>query len=208
MKHRVTFLVVLGVILVPFAVAVQAWDQTSQFAEVQQPAIRDPQPIQVTDTEAPPPRPSIRSIVNGLHYQHYLPGPALTAFRLVASERGWSSAKTLAWEPFVNDVLFGESAYCWNRRNGDTIEAYSACHILHTTTREDVGFGQVTRSYYGQGAQLCELFGICSAGQILASPYDSMKWSIVVPIELDGSQPWCYNDYARRYHKCGLAPDR
>ena len=164
--------------------------------------------VQVTETIPPPPKPTAREIVNGLPYKHYDAKPALEAFRLVAADVGWSSQLIAAWEPFVNDVMFGESAYCWNRRNGDVVAMYSACVIIKATTREDVGFGQATRSLYGPDAQLCKGWGICSAEQILASPYDSMLWSIVRPIELNGSQPWCYNDAARAYHKCHLAPDR
>lgn len=176
---------------------VHAWDA----AAVGAPAVRGTQ-IQIT------PQPSVRTIVNGLPYKHYDHKPAHEAFRYVATWAGWTPERIEAWLPFVNDVMFGESAYCWNRRNGDVVESYSYCKILRTTQREDVGFGQVTRSYYGSNAKLCQLYGICSAAQILASPFDSMLWSIVRPIELDGSRPWCYNAYARGYHDCWLAPDR
>lgn len=159
---------------------------------------------QITSTLPPP---STRSQVNALAYQHYNDVPAMAAYRLVAAERGWGAARIEAWAPFVRDVMLGESAFCWNRRRGDVVESYSlGCVITRQGTHDDVGFGQVTASFYGHDASLCTGYGICSMGQILASPYDSMLWSVVVPIELDGSRPWCYSSAARSYHKCWLAP--
>lgn len=163
---------------------------------------------QVTDTMPPPPKPSTRQIVNSLPYQHYNDIPAMTAYRLVAAERGWTSARIEAWAPFVRDVMLGESAFCWNRRRGDIVRPYSVgCVITRQGRYEDVGFGQVTSSFYGDAGLLCTKYGVCSSGQILASPYDSMLWSLVVPLELDGSHPWCFSGAARSYHNCGLAPD-
>lgn len=163
---------------------------------------------QVTPTVPPPPALTTRQIVNSLPFQHYNDVPAMRAFRLVAAERGWSASKIEAWAPFARDVMLGESAFCWNRRRGDIVQSYSVgCVITRQGTHEDVGFGQVTTSFYGQGALLCTRYGICSRQQILASPYDSMLWSLVVPLELDGSHPWCFSGSARSYHNCRLAPD-
>lgn len=161
--------------------------------------------VQATDTLPPP---DIRALVNGLPYEHYNPGPAMDAFRLVAAYRGWPDALIKAWEPFVNDVMFGESAYCWNRQRGDIMIPHSMCVLQRGGRHEDVGFGQVTAVFYGQNGEVCKQYGYCSRQQILASPFDSMLASIVAPIELEGSQPWCYNAYARRYHDCWRAPDR
>lgn len=174
-------------------------------ADVLTPAERELNAQQITPTVPPP---SIRGLVNALPYQHYNDVPAMKAFRLVAAERGWSSQRIESWAPFVRDVMLGESAFCWNRRRGDIVASYSMCVITRQGRYEDVGFGQVTRSWYGSNATLCTKYGVCSSSQILASPYDSMLWSIIVPLEEAGSQSWCYNAFARSYHNCGLAPDR
>jgi hypothetical protein len=207
MRWRFAVLAACGVALVPAAVAVQAWDQSAVMepATAGAPAVRDPESIQVTPTVAPP---SIRQIVNGLHYQHYNDAPAMIAYRLVAADHGWDSQRILAWQPFVRDVMLGESAFCWNRRRGDAIISYSVgCIASHQGTHEDVGFGQVTTAWYGANAILCQKYGVCHSSQILASPYDSMLYSIVIPIELAGSQPWCFNSRARAYHPtCRWAP--
>lgn len=161
--------------------------------------------VQVTPTI---PQQTTREIVNSLPYQHYNDVPAMKAFRLVAAEHGWSSTRIESWAPFIRDVMLGESAFCWNRRRGDIVKSYSVgCIITRQGTHEDVGFGQVTTSWYGAGAILCTKYGVCHSGQILASPYDSMLYSIVIPIEEAGSQSWCYSSAARSYHRCGLAPD-
>jgi hypothetical protein len=174
--------------------------------DVQTPARRELNAQQITDTVPPPP--TIRQTVNALPYQHYNDVPAMKAYRLVAAERGWSSQRIEAWAPFVRDVMLGESAFCWNRRRGDIVASYSMCVITRQGRYEDVGFGQVTTSFYGRDGLLCTQYGICSSAQILASPYDSMLWSLVVPIELDGSHPWCFNSRARAYHPtCASAPD-
>lgn len=173
--------------------------------EVEVPARRMLNAHQVTDTV---PTPSIREMVNALPYQHYNDVPAMKAYRLTAVSWGWDSARIEAWAPFVYDVMIGESAFCWNRRRGDIVKSYSMCVITQQGRYEDVGFGQVTTSFYGADGLLCTKYGVCSSGQVLASPYDSMLWSVIVPIELDGSHPWCFNSRARAYHKCGLAPDR
>lgn len=172
--------------------------------DVLTPAQREMNARQITPTVPPP---SISSIVNGLAYQHYNDKPAMQAYRLVAAERGWSSAKIESWAPFVRDVMLGESAFCWNRRRGDVVLSYSMCVITHRGTHEDVGFGQATTSLYGDGGVLCAKYGVCSSRQILASPYASMLYSIVIPIEEQGSHPWCYEG-SHGYHKCGLAPGR
>jgi hypothetical protein len=104
--------------------------------------------------------------------------------------------------------MLGESAFCWNRRRGDVVAPYSACVITRQGTHEDVGFGQVTTSWYGQGAILCQEYGVCHSAQIIASPYASMLYSIVIPIEEAGSRSWCYSAAARSYHDCWKAPDR
>ena len=163
------------------------------------------QPVQVTPTEPPP---SPIALVNSLPYQHYNDIPALNAFRIVAASRGWTPGRIASWQPFVRDVMLGESAFCWNRRRGDIVASYSRCVITRQGRHEDVGFGQVTSSWYGPTAILCLKYGVCHSSQILASPWTSMLYSIVIPIEEAGSQSWCFNSRARAYHDCWLAPDR
>lgn len=161
--------------------------------------------VQVGPTVPPP---SIRDIVNALPYQHYNDAPAMKAFRLVAADHGWNSQRIETWAPFVRDVMLGESAFCWNRRRGDIVASYSMCVITRQGRYEDVGFGQVTTSWYGSNAILCVEYGVCRSSQVLASPYASMLYSIVIPIEEAGSRSWCYSAAARSYHNCTLAPDR
>lgn len=203
MTSPLRYLLACAVAMVPTAVAVQAWEQTAP-AEVDTPA-ESVRRMQVTPTVPPP---DARTTVNSLTFQHYNDIPAMTAFRLVAGERGWTAEWIKAWEPFVHDVMLGESAFCWNRRRGDEVRPYSVgCVITRQGTHEDVGFGQVTSSFYGRDGLLCTRYGVCSMDRILASPYDSMLWSIVVPIELDGSHPWCWDARARAYHPtCRYAP--
>lgn len=161
--------------------------------------------MQVGPMELPP---DPRQIVNSLPYQHYNDAPAMQAFRIVAAWHGWNASEIASWQPFVRDVMLGESAFCWNRRRGDIVASYSMCVITRQGRYDDVGFGQVTRSWYGSSALLCAKYGVCSAGQILSSPWASMLYSIVIPIEEAGSQSWCYSARARSYHDCWLAPDR
>lgn len=210
MRRRWIGLVALGVALCPAAIAVQAWDQSAMMEPgiVNREAVRGT-PFQATDTVPPPPRPTTRQIVDGLPYQHYNDKPAMQAFALVAAERGWSGEKIRDWSPFVKDVMLGESAFCWNRRRGDAIISYSVGCIASKQGRyEDVGFGQVTTAWYGSNAILCTKYGVCHSSQVLASPYASMLYSIVIPLEEAGSQSWCYSAWARDYHRCDLAPDR
>lgn len=196
-------IVVCSVLSLPLFGTAYALDSNGATAIEQADRIGNQQ--QATPTDPPP---SIRDTVNAITYQHYNDLPALKAYRLVAAERGWDSSRIEAWAPFVRDVMLGESAFCWNRRRGDIVRSYSVgCIITQEGRYEDVGFGQVTTSFYGSTGLLCTRYGVCSMQQILASPYDSMLWSIVVPIELDGSHPWCYSGAARSYHNCRLAPD-
>lgn len=194
--------IAVGVLVLAIGSMVRA--QTADTGD--EPADRLRNARQVTDT-VPPPL-TIRQQVDALPYQHYNDVPAMKAYRLVAADHGWSSARIESWAPFVRDVMLGESAFCWNRRRGDIVASYSMCVITRQGRYEDVGFGQVTRSWYGSDAILCQKYGVCSREIILASPYNSMLYSIVIPLEEAGSQSWCYSSFARSYHNCGLAPDR
>lgn len=146
---------------------------------------------------------------------------AMQSFRSVACYRGWPAERIAAWEPFMYDVVIKESMGCFNlRRNpilrvvlsegvtrparwGDgCVEALAA-----NRNTEDAGYGQVTRSGWGPRGVVCRTTGLCSAEQIVASPWNSMLATVVF-VEANGSQPWCYNARARRFHNCSLAPDR
>lgn len=169
---------------------------------------------QVTDTIPPPPRPA-SDICNSLTYRSYDSRPSGICFRAVTAERGWSRARIDSWFPFIvsefSGVIQGESAHCWNVRRGEIIEGGRVCNEANKTRHtnaEDVGFGQATSSLWGSRGVLCVKHGVCSPGQILASPYTSMLYSIVLVVEELGSQPWCYDSRARSYHQCWEAPDR
>lgn len=167
------------------------------------PAVRSPQ-IQVTETLPPPPSP--QDIVNGLPYEHFNPEPAMEAFRIVASELGWSANKIAAWSPFAEDVMRVESAFCWNRLRGDEMVPYSMCVQVRQGPHTDAGFGQVTPiAGYRPGLWMCEDHGICSKWDIIQDPWHSM-YAMVLLMERDGKFPWCYDARARRLHDCGLAP--
>lgn len=167
----------------------------------------------VIDDTLPPP--SAREICNSLTYVAYDPGPSGTCFRAVTQERGWG-AKTDAWFGFIvseySGVIQGESGHCWNVRRNEIIEAGEVCNEANKTRigplGDDTGFGQVTAVWWGRRGVLCTDYGYCGPNSILASPYDSMLASIVIPVELEGSKPWCYSSHARSYHQCWEAPDR
>lgn len=176
-------------------------------ATVNAPADRGEQ-VQVTDTLPPPPvSPTPREIVNGLPYGWMKAEPALEAFQIVARANGWSEGDIEAWTPFMDDVLYGESRYCWNVINTPTMGDESICEVLHNGHNEDAGFGQLTAVHYGKGQWLCVEYGICSKYQIIQDPWTSME-VVVWLIERQGSFPWCWNSWAQGYHKCYLAPDR
>lgn len=173
--------------------------------EVATPAIRLNNQVQVTDT-LPPPNP--RDVVNGLPYQLEQAGPAKEAWYIVTATHGWSPELQAAWWPFSNDVLYGESGYCWNRLRGDVmVFPPSGCRQVRQGTHEDAGFAQLTSVHYAPGNWLCTLHGICDKWTIISEPWISMEVFIWL-LEREGSQPWCFSDSIRQYHKCSLAPDR
>ena len=148
-----------------------------------------------------------RDVVNGLPYRFYDAEPAKTAWYIVTAEvLGWDTATQDAWWPFARDVMLGESGFCWNRLRGDVM-AYpnDGCVQERQGTHEDAGFGQVTWVLYGEGSLLCVDLGICSKWQVISDPWTSMV-SMVWVMDKLGRQPWCWNDFARGYHACHLAP--
>lgn len=170
------------------------------------------------------PLPDPKVIVNSLPYQHYNPEPAKQAWYLMTSLRGcpqtkyiacWDEATQDAWWPFIYDVMKGESAFCPNRFRGDVMIPYSMCvHELDANGRpkqgihEDAGFGQATSAWHGRNGLSCKLEGLCGKWAIIESPWNSMLGSVIVPLEQAGSQPWCWDAWARDYHPtCYDAPD-
>lgn len=173
---------------------------------------------QVTDTLPPPPTtvpPTTREIVNSLPYD-YVEGKdqAMMAFAIVAKYNGWPDDKIRSWAPFANDVIGKESGYCWNALGG-AIVSTNGCVLAVSTktglplqgTGSDAGFGQLTSVHHGPGMWLCEVHGVCGRHAVIRDPWTSMS-AVVWLFDMEGSEPWCYSDWARGFHKCGLAPDR
>lgn len=166
--------------------------------------------VQATDTLPPPPTTipkTPQEIVNGLWYD-YVDGKdqAMMAFAIVAKYNGWSDQKIQSWAAFANDVIGKESGYCWNVLGG-AIVSTNGCAISRQGTGSDAGFGQLTSVHHGPGMWLCEIYGVCGRHAVIRDPWTSMS-SVVWLFDREGSQPWCYSDWARGFHRCGLAPDR
>ncbi len=158
--------------------------------------------------------------VNNIQYRSGNAEPAVRAFRIVAGHRGWSDEKIADWEPFVIDIVLKESSACPGVRGGGRVDA--DCNITKQGKRSDSGFGQVLMGYphrrgwkYGgtswrlneHASWLCAQEGLCTPNEVISSPWNSMT-ALVALVERAGSQPWCYNSYARSVHRCKLAPRR
>lgn len=170
---------------------------------------------QVVDTLAPP---TAREVCNSLTYVAYNALPVVQCYRAVTAERGWHVSTIDAWQAWlITDpwsVTQGESSQCPNLRGGDRIVAGENCLNKRSdpSPGSDTGFGQVTSIWYGHGDYLCER-GYCGWQSIVASPFDSMVASVVLPVEMGrpwgGSDPWCrFAQWAFEYHRCERAPDR
>jgi hypothetical protein len=147
-------------------------------------------------------------IVNTQEYRYGELDPALFAYRAVARHEGWTEADIEAWLPFVIDIIAKESGGCPAVRGGTLYNAIGDdCNKPHRWGRKsDTGFGQVTPVLYrGKNALLCKHAQLCTWQAIAGTPWNSMR-ALVITVEHLGSQPWCYNAYARRYHDCSLAP--
>lgn len=152
--------------------------------------------------------------VNALPYQFQDREPAREAYRVVARTRGWDEATIARWERFaVDDVMGGESGWCWNVRGGARMSGFGcefardkAGNILQGR-REDTGFFQLIRLWYEYpDGILCPTEGYCSSEAILASPFHSMNAGLAA-IEMHGKQSWCYDARARSYHwSCATTP--
>jgi hypothetical protein len=143
--------------------------------------------------------------VNGIAYQAHDPEPARLAYRTVAACRGWDQATVAKWERFVvDDVMRGESSYCWNVRGGALLTG-NGCELAWQGNREDTGIMQLIGLWY-RGGPLCVEEGMCSSNAILASPWASFNAGLFA-VEHDGRGPWCYSDSARRLHwSCYTVP--
>lgn len=219
MNRRLILIAVLGAVMAVPALAVNAFDQSAMMDPgiVNREAVRGV-PFQTTDTIPPPPKPSATMTCNSITYRAHDPLPVGRCFRAITAERGWSPARIDSWFPFIvsemdSGVISKESDFCWNIRRGEVVPAGEVCNDANkerylSRLGEDTGFGQATSSLWGRGGILCVDHGVCSSAQILVSPYTSMLYSIVIPVERNGSQPWCFAGWAIDYHDCWEAPDR
>jgi hypothetical protein len=157
------------------------------------------------DPPEPPPF-DCAGYVNGLPYQVNDPAPARAAYWVVASCRGWDHATIARWERFiVDDVMQGESRYCWNVRGGAEMSGVG-CEMTRQGRREDSGIMQLIGLWYHPGGPLCVAEGMCSSAAIIASPWSSFNAGLFA-VEYDGSHPWCYDARARSFHPlCGTVP--
>lgn len=146
----------------------------------------------------------VREHVNGLPYAFGVAEPALEAFRAVTADRNWPAGDAERWVPFITDVMAKESGFCWNVKGGARMNNVG-CGIQRQGRRSDSGFGQLISLHYKPGRWLCTQEGLCSSAAIIATPYDSMT-ALVALVERSGGHPWCFNSWARRYHKCSLVP--
>ena len=164
-------------------------------------------PMSYCDTPART-TPDSREEVNALDYGYLDIEPAMQAYRLVAADMGETDEQIEAWAPFVYDVIAKESGGCWNLKRRQ-IPVVGECLTFQSNPRRtgsDSGFGQVTAVWYkGPRAPLCKGLGLCSQAAVLESPYTSMQ-SLVFVLQHSGKQPWCFNAWARKFHKCKLAP--
>lgn len=146
--------------------------------------------------EAPP----ARELVNGLKYSHGDLRPAWTAFTAVALHRGWTQQQVDSWQRAFNDIVFGESGGCPNVRNGARLASADGCVISRQGKGSDSGFAQLTSVHHGGDKWACVDLGICGANSVIASPWNSMTVFVAL-LERSGNGPWCYNNWARRYHR-------
>lgn len=143
-------------------------------------------------------------VVNNLPYAIYVAEPAEEAFRIVTQERGWVQEDIDKWVPFASAVMKRESGYCYNVRRGARMTG-DGCELARQGSGSDSGFGQLISIHYKPGRWLCEQEGLCSADDIVSTPYASMT-AFVALIERGGAQPWCYTAKLRRSSVCNLAP--
>lgn len=150
-----------------------------------------------------------RDEVNAMQFSYGVLEPVDAAIRLIAADCGWTQQSIDEWVPFlVYDVIAKESGGCWNVRRGVRFANGGAnCEIARQGRGSDSGFGQLVSVHYRPGkGWLCIEDGLCSADDIIASPYTSGQ-AIVRLVGRSGKQGWCYSARARSYHPgCRTAP--
>ena len=169
-----------------------------------------------TTTVKPKPKPKpltteqvryLRAVqVNSLVYNWGDPKPAMEAFRLVALNRGWTPAQIKSWEIAIANIMMGESGFCPNVLRGAVMGNPQGCVLKRQGKHSDAGFGQLIGINYKLSKKnpaagfLCREENLCSKWDIIASPYNSML-ALVALVERSGTFPWCYNSFARKYHR-------
>lgn len=147
-------------------------------------------PPQIPLTEPPPPPYDPIAHTNSLAYCWQCPAPAMDAYRTVAAWYGWTAPTIEARALFVERIMAGESAFCWNARAWSHHTALlMPCSKIGQGTRDDVGFGQITNVLR---PLTCERAGLCTIADTIATPWSSMLAYVIVLDEL-GRTPWCYN---------------
>jgi hypothetical protein len=153
--------------------------------------------------DAPPPTPTpgivdvdlpVDVMVNSLTYNYGDSGPAIIAYRLVAESEGWPWETIMAWEPAAKALMAGESGFCPNLRRGAKFNTNDGrgCTLKKQGKYSDAGFGQLNWVWWrGTKSFLCSLRGICSANDVIASPYVSMR-SFLDVLKSQGMKPWCF----------------
>ena len=162
---------------------------------------------EVAPREVKEPDPVAFYTVNTLPYAYTNVEPAREAYRIVATERGWSEADIAAWEPFlVDDVIAKESGGCYNVRGGAKMaEPGVSCLIRRQGKGGDSGFGQVIGMHYR--GWLCDQEQLCSSADITLNAWNSMT-ALLALVERSGKHGWCWNAWARGFHPgCRTAPN-
>jgi len=158
-------------------------------ADATQPAVR---------LDPPDPPPSIEATVNALPYSADHAEPAMLAFALVAHGQGMTLAWIESWQVAVDDIMHYESQYCPNVLGGARFAGNGAgCAIARQGTGSDAGFGQVTAILRDIS---CEMVALCTTASVIATPFASMS-ALVATIRRLGVSAWCYNDFARSFHR-------
>lgn len=144
--------------------------------------------------------------VNSLQYNWGDPKPAMEAFRLTALNEDWTPEQIKSWEIAIANIMMGESGFCPNVLRGAVMGNPQGCVLKRQGKHSDAGFGQLISIHYKLNSKnpaagfLCREENLCSKWQIVASPYNSML-ALVKLIERSGTRPWCYNSFARKYHR-------
>ena len=164
--------------------------------------------IQVDGTLTPPTACDLeKTRINTMVYHWGVSEPAMNTFRSVARCRGWTQPEIDSWLTAAEDIMRGESGFCWNVLGGAR-GAGAGCVIARQGRKEDAGFGQLIRIHYQIGRPgtgwLCVQEGLCSKWDVIATPWNSMT-ALVALIERSGTAGWCFSASARRHHRttCG-----